>query len=208
VRTQRFSLGAEELIELGNGRKGVNLDRRPFLAGRAPKSVRLELGVARLGQADILDMLSEAAPYIGNRLDMALSALSEILDTPLGVLVQNTNIVGDKVSGLLKRIPSLKNLLSQVLVLGGALKKHGLAAPGMLMAGMGNMLAGIGRELKANLGPALLQATLNEAKSAIVQQAPATLQEAVSTVMNASGVTGDDPAPGVDLPSGRVIPGI
>jgi hypothetical protein len=73
---------------------------------------------------------------------------------------------------------------------------------------MGNMLAGIGRELKANLGPALLQATLNEAKNAIVQQAPATLQEAVSTVMNASGVTGDDPAPGVDLPSGRVIPGI
>lgn len=205
--TRRFSLGAEELIELGNGRKGVNLDRRPFLAGRQ-KKVQLGLGSSRLGQTDILDMLSEAAPYIGQRLDMAMTALGEILDVPVGVLSQNANIVAEKVSGLLGRVSSLKNLLSQIIVLGGALKKHGLAAPGMLIGGMANILAGVGRELKAKLGPKLLQVAINEAKSAIAEQAPEGLREAVATVMDVGGVTGDDPAPGIDLASGRVIPGL
>jgi hypothetical protein len=207
MTVHRFRLGAEELIELGNGRQGVLLDRRPFLAGRI-KTVRLDLGSSRLGQADVLDMLSQSAPYVGERLDQGITALGDIVNTPPGILSQNADIAAEKIGALIDRVPSLKGLLAQILVLGGALLKHGLAAPGMLLQGMSNMLAGIGRELKARLGPAMLQTTINEAKASIIESAPEDFKEAVSVVMDAGAVTGDDPVPGVDLPSGRMIPGL
>lgn len=202
----RYRLGAEELIELGGGRSGVNLDRRPFLAGRI-KSVRPGLGNSKLGQkADILDMLGETAPYISERLATVLGALSTVVDSPLNTMAANAQVVTEKVTWVLKRIPAIKDLLAQIQVLGGVLAKNGLSLPGLLIRNLGNILAGVGQALKENLGPAALQLVIETAKNTIFEQAPSEIKGAVASVLDASGVTGEDPAPNVALGSGVVTP--
>ena len=204
MRTRRFSLGAEELIELGNGRVGVNLDRRPFLSGR-PKSVRLELGsVEHLSQKDPLDQLSDVAPYIANRLSDALTALGEIVDTPLTTLSQSVEFVAAKVAGLVQRIPSITDLLSQILVLGGVLVKYGLSIPEMLLRNLGNLIAGIAQGLKAAKGAVELQGSIDKAKKDITEQGDPALSDALASVLESAGVTGQNPAPSVNPGTGQV----
>jgi hypothetical protein len=205
VTAHRYRLGAEELIELGNGKVGVNLDRRPFLAGRQ-KSVHVQLGASSAGASDMLDLLGEVAPYLGERLSMGILALSEILNAPTTSLAASADQVAQKVSGLLGRVTSVKNLLAQIQVLGGVFAKYGLSIPELRLQGLGNILAGIGRELKKAMEEGTLQSVLNGAKKAIAEQGPSELKGAVMEVLNASGVTGDDPAPNVNLVNGVVTP--
>lgn len=202
----RYRLGAEELIELGGNGNAVNLDRRPFLAGRL-KSVRPSLGNSGLGQkTDILDMLGETAPYISERLATEIGALSEISGSPVNTMAANTQVVAEKAAWLLKKIPAIKNLLAQIEVLGGVLAKNGLSLPDLLIRNLGNILAGIAQSLKENLGPEALQLVIETAKNTIFEQAPSELKGAVASVLDASGVTGEDPAPNVALGSGVVTP--
>ena len=204
MRTRRFSLGAEELIELGNGRVGVNLDRRPFLSGRT-KSVRLELGSGKyLSQKDVLDQLSDVAPYVAQRLSDALAALGEIVDTPLPALSQSVEYVAAKVAGLVQRIPSLADLLSQILALGGVLVKYGLSIPDMLLRNLGNLLAGIAQGLKAAKGAAELQGSIDKAKKAIAEEGDPAQKDALAAVLDSAGVTGENPAPSVNPGTGQV----
>lgn len=202
MRTKRFSLGAEELIELGNGRVGVNLDRKPFLSGRT-RNVRLSLGSSkRMGQD--VDLLAEVAPYVANRLNDSLSALADILDMPVMNLGQSVEIVSKNVSGLLERIPSIKDLLEQILVLGGVLVKYGLTVPDMLLRNLGNLIGGIGVSL-SQLGEGELQGGINQAKQDIAEQSGDSLKDSLTEIMNRTGVSGNDPVPNINVTTGQVM---
>lgn len=202
MRTKRFSLGAEELIELGNGRVGVNLDRKPFLSGRT-RNVRLSLGSSkRMGQD--VDLLAEVAPYVANRLNDSLSALADILDMPVMNLGQSVEIVSKNVSGLLERIPSIKDLLEQILVLGGVLVKYGLTVPDMLLRNLGNLIGGIGVSL-SKLGEGELQGGINQAKQDIAEQSGDSLKDSLTEIMNRTGVSGNDPVPNINVTTGQVM---
>lgn len=213
MRTTRFRLGAEELIELGDGKVGVDLDRKPFLAGRIGErspvkklGVFLQLGASKVGAGNMIDMLGDVAPYLSDRLDMALAALSEIANTPIGALSANVETAISKLSGLLERIPSLQNLAAQILAIGGVFSKYGLSIPELRLRNLGNVLAALGMSMKKMLGEKGLQSKINQAKKAIADQGTASLKEAVATVLDSAGVSGNDPAPHVDLASGLVTP--
>lgn len=201
----RYRLGAEELIELGNGKVGVNLDRKPFLADRT-KNVRLELGSSRIGARNIIDALSNVAEPISDRLTVALDTLSKVVGMPLGVFAQNSDTVAEKVSKMSEKVPALDSLLVQILLLGGSLAKFGLSTPGLLLRQLGNVLGGIGRALQGRFNESQIQDKINEAKREIVERSPNGQKDEVSRILNAIGVTGEDLTPNVNHETGQVVP--
>lgn len=200
----RYRLGAEELIELGNGKVGVDMDRRPFLSGRT-KNVRLELCSAHLG-FNPLDLLADVAGYVADGLGFALNTLGDLVNIPLNILSSGVDVVFNGLAGLVGQVPILGDFLAQILVLGGSLVKFGLSIPGMLLHGLGNILGGIGKTLHGLFDEPENQRKVDAAKSDIVKQAPDAQKDAIKKVLNATGVTGRNLTPNVNQQTGVVTP--
>jgi hypothetical protein len=185
----RYQLGAEELIELGSDSSNVMLkNRRPFLAGRV---------VMRLGtpEENILDTLAIVGKFLAERLGVALNTLAKILNTPLGVLAQSSDMAALKISDLLKKVPAIGNLLAEILLLGGSLVKFGLSIPGIVLGGLGNMLVGMARTMEDSGD---VQSQIDQAKESILDQAPEELKDRVEKILSTIGVSGGSLTPDVE----------
>lgn len=185
----RYQLGAEELIELGSDSSNVMLkNRRPFLAGRV---------VMRLGapEENILDTLAIVGKFLAERLGVALNTLAKILNTPLGVLAQSSDMAALKISDLLKKVPAIGNLLAEILLLGGSLVKFGLSIPGIVLGGLGNMLVGMARTME---GSGDAQSQIDQAKESILDQAPEELKDRVEKILSTIGVSSGSLTPDVE----------
>jgi hypothetical protein len=202
----RYRLGAEELLELGRSRRPVTLSgRRPFLSGRAERGPFLGNREPELSQESvfILDMLGNVAGFIADGLAFALNTLGDLVDLPLNILSQGVDIVFNGVSGLLREVPIIGDVLAQILVMGGALVKFGLSIPGLVLHGLGNILAGIAKALKGS--DADTDEKVDTAKKDIVNKAPDPLKDNVKKILDASGVTGSNLTPSVS-PTGQPLP--
>jgi hypothetical protein len=189
VKALRYQLGAEELIELGiDGSKVILKNRKPFLAGR----------IVRLGspEENILDTLAMVGKFVAERLALALDTLSRILNVPLGVISESVDVASMVVSDLLKKVPSIGNLLAEILLLGGALMKFGLSIPGLVLGGLACLLAGIA---KAMDGRSDTQAQIDTAKESILNQASEDLKDRVEKIIGTIGISEDNLAPDVTV---------
>lgn len=182
----RYQLGAEELIELGSDGKNVMLkNRKPFLAGR----------IVKLGEPEenILDTLAAVGQFVAQKLSLALNTLAKILNMPLGAMAQSLDVAALNISDLLKKVPAIGNLLAEILLLGGALVKFGLSIPGLVLGGLGQVLAGIAR----SLGGSEVQDQIDQAKNSILDQAPEELKDRVEKILSNIGVSVESLTPGV-----------
>lgn len=185
----RYQLGAEELIELGSdGSKVLLKNRKPFLAGR----------IVRLGQPEenILDTLAMVGKFVADRLSLALDTLSQILNVPLGVISQSTDVASLVISDLVKKVPSIGNLLAEILLLGGALMKFGLSIPGLVLGGLGCLLAGIAQAMD---GRPDTQAQLDAARQSLLNQASEDLKDRVEKIIGTIGISEDNLTPDVTV---------
>ena len=189
MKALRYQLGAEELIELGiDGSKVILKNRKPFLAGR----------IVRLGspEENILDTLAMVGKFVAERLALALDTLSRILNVPLGVISESVDVASMVVSDLLKKVPSIGNLLAEILLLGGALMKFGLSIPGLVLGGLACLLAGIAQAMD---GRPDTQAQIDAAKGSILNQASEDLKDRVEKIIGTIGISEDNLAPDVTV---------
>lgn len=195
--TSRYRLGAEELLELGRRSKDRGVGgRSPYLAGR------LRMAQAEPEKVYVLDVLGNAAGWIAERLSLAIGTLGELANVPVSVLSQGVDVDSSAVAGILKNVPTVGDLLAQILVLGGSLIKFGLSVPGLALRGLANLTAGIAKALKENGS----EGKVGGAKGDIVDQAPAELKTDVKAVLESSGVTSQDLTPHVDRTTGIPMP--
>lgn len=184
IRTVRYRMGAEELLELGRSTGSFAAAQRPFLANRRPFS----MGDARLG--DLLDIVKDVGGIITGALGFALTTLGDLVSIPLDLLSQGVDLVFTNVAGLLSSIPIVGELLAQILLLGNVAIKFVLSVPGILLHGLGNIMTGISKALLEKNTAAQNQQNTDKAKQDIISKAPPNLQSQVSQVLNSSGMSG------------------
>lgn len=200
----RHRLGAEELLELGRSSSEGAAGRRPFLAGRVrPEDLAKARSAAR--SAYVLDVLASAGGFVAGELALALGALGSLAGAPPESLARGSDLAFVRTAGLLRAAPTAADLVAQVLVLGGALARFGLSLPGIPLEGLGNLLAGSARALRASVPEAEAQALVDGAKADVSGRAPEGVEGDVRALLDASGVGGADLAPSVG-PAGLVSP--
>jgi hypothetical protein len=184
MRTIRYQLGAEELIELGSDSKVILKNRKPFLAGR----------IVKLGQAEenVLDTLAAVGKFMAEKLALALGTLTKIMNVSLGVIAQSVDVAVLNITDLLQKVPAIGDLLAQILLLGGALVKFGLSIPGLVLGGLGNILAGIARALGSDV-----QSQIDSGTQSILDQAPEELKDRVEKIIGTLGISGTNLTPDV-----------
>jgi antitoxin (DNA-binding transcriptional repressor) of toxin-antitoxin stability system len=207
---RRHGLGAEELIEMGRSGDVSRPDRRPFLSGRSRRNSLgaeelIEMGAGRrVSLGDIVDLTGNAAPYLATVLAITLDTLSDLGGSSLDVLAQGADVARNRFSDLVQKVPALADIYAEILLAGGALARFGLSVPGLSVRALGNILAGIAGALSDLRGDN--QARIDKALKMMVDLAPDEIKADVKTVLESSGVTGDDLAPRVDLDTGVVTP--
>lgn len=197
MRTVRYHLGAEELLELGSSQKLLVRERRPYLSGRRPM-------ISQSQNVYFLDAIGSIAGYLAEGLSFTLNTLGDIVDIPMGILSQGVDITFNGVAGLIGNIPLFGEVLAQILLLGGALIKLGLSIPGLVLHGLGNILGGIAKALQSKNTEGENQDAVDKAKDDIVKKTPPDIQGIVKQALDFSGVTGRNLAPGVK-PDGTPI---
>lgn len=211
---RRYSLGAEELIEMGrsnlNSKQPPRSDRRPYLSGRTRRNVLgaeelIEMGGrggARLG--DMVDLTGNAAPFLAGALETALETVSDLSGMPIENLAQGADVSRAAFTDLLRRMPALGGLYAEMLLAGAALVRFGLSVPGMTVRGLGNILAGLAGAL-GDVEPDL-RARISDALMRLVSLVSQDLKADVKTVLESAGVSESDLAPRVDRETGLVSP--
>ena len=211
---RRYSLGAEELIEMGrsdqSSKQAPRPDRRPYLSGRARRNALgaeelIEMGGrngVRLG--DMVDLTGNAAPFLAGALETALDTLSDLSGMPIENLAQGADVSRTVFTDLLRKVPALAGLYAEMLLAGAALVRFGLSVPGVTVRGLGNILAG----LAGALGEVEtdLSARVSDALKKLVSLVPQDLKADVKTVLESAGVSASDLAPRVDRETGLVSP--
>ena len=187
ITTVSYRLGAEELLELGNIRKGPVRTNRPYLAGRKPM-----LANPTLGGIDILSILGTVAQYLAQGLGFALNTIGSIVEIPLDILGQGVDIAFNGIAGGLRYIPVLGDLLAEIVLVGGAIIKFALTIPGLLLHEFGNILEGIGKYLDDKLTPAEKEQKLDDAEKKLIDEAPEPIRDNVKAILDAAGVSGRD----------------
>jgi hypothetical protein len=188
-------MGAEELIELGRGNSLTGIVRTPFLANRRHHALGTSYPDARLG--DLLDLVKDVGGMITGALGFALSTLGDLVSIPLDLLSQGIDFTFNGVAGLLDSIPIIGGLLSQILLLGGAVIKFALSVPGILLHGLGNIMTGISKALLQKQTPEQNKKSMEKAKQDIIGKAPPSLQSQVAQVLDSTGVSGTNLTPGL-----------
>lgn len=214
IPVRRYSLGAEELIEMGRTNGPSRPDRRPFLSGRSRKNSLgaeelIEMGGSRRSAlGDLVDLTGASAPFLAQVLSTALDTLSDVSGKSLDELSQAADVAHAVFSGLLQRLPGLATLYAEVLLAGGALARFGLSVQEISIRGLGTILAGIAGALRDTRTEEENQVTVNEAFNRLVSLAPEEMKAEVKTVLESSGVSAADLAPRIDLSTGVVTPDV
>lgn len=179
-----YRLGAEELIELGRAKNAQNAGRQPFFSGRP----RLAGGGYRLDDVQALAQEASKAggEHVAATLGLALSTLGNLVNVPVSTLAQGADITAGAVSGLLKNVPVMGDLLAEILVLGVTATKHGLAVPGLTSEGLDNVLAGIGQAFSAKYTTLEVDRKIGEARDGIVTKTQGKLKAAVRHGLDAA----------------------
>ena len=190
----RYRLGAEELIELGRSRRGAPPAREPFLAGR-PRGAR-RFAVNALGQ-----MADRTGPFITGALNRAVAFLCGMTELPGGILSSPMDAAAAASARLFANVPGTADVAAQVLVLGSAAVKFGVALPDP--AALGRLMAALSSALSSRLGAEGRAALVEDAKVDVVRQAPVDLK---ADVMRALDATTAEP-PEIGAAGGPVLVG-
>lgn len=168
-----YRLGAEELVELGRGPGGAHVSgRTPFFTSRP------RLGAASPGPGVAP---REVSGFIEKNLQVALDTMGDLAGVSPVVMAQGQDITFGVVSGLLEKVPALGSLFAQILVLGGAAVQLGLP-----FQGLENILAGIGKALRANGPSAQNDAKISEVRDGLLNKVQGPQRDAVQRLLGAS----------------------
>lgn len=194
LRLPVYSLGAEELIELGKPRR-----EKPFLAARKPYFQRggerpfIGNSNRSLGQ---LDLLADVGSFLAKFLAGAFSVLAQIVNIPTNILISGVDLIFTNVASLIGEVPIIGTVAAQIFLIANSIIKFGLQVPAALLGGISNVFAGIGKALDT-LAPSKKAAAEKDAKDKIMDRTPDPLKEAVSAALS-----GTNPAPQAGAGSG------
>lgn len=199
-----YSLGAEELIELGKPRR-----EKAFLSARKPYFRREEAkpfignSKPRLGQSDFL---AQVGSFLVKFLAGAFSVLAEIVNIPMDILAADVDLIFTNVSSLIAEVPILGTVVAQIFLITNAVIKFGLEVPAQLLGGISHVFAGIGQALDT-LAPSKKAEAQKDAKDKIMERTPDELKEGVSAALSGNrptspgGGIGSGGSPGATTPN-------
>ncbi len=128
----------QPLLGLGSVRiKGSSLNYRlPMLANPSPV----------LG--DVVDFLGKFLQVLAEWLGGALSVLANIVKIPTDILSQGIDVAFSGLSSVVGMIPVLGPLLSEIVLLGGAIIGFAVTVPFLVLSELGNLLEGAAKWLE------------------------------------------------------------
>ena len=185
----RYSLGAEELIELGRADYASN-GHQPFLSPRLR-------GRVALGQADAPAAVPDS--FVTDALSKDLALFGKLSLVPLDIMAKSETVTFRAAGDLLDNVPAIDVLLARILLLGNAAIRLGIEIPS-LKDGCGSIVKGIATAFSATGTGAQNQKALDDAQAAILAQA--TDKDQTKKILEATGVTGDDLTPATPPPAG------
>lgn len=187
----RYSLGAEELIELGRADYASN-GHQPFLSPRLR-------GRVALGQADAPAPAAAPDGFVVEALTKDLALLGKLSLVPLDIMAKSETVTFRAAGDLLDNVPAIDVLLARILLLGNAAIRLGIEIPS-LKDGCGSIVKGIATAFSATGTGAQNQKALDDAQAVIVAQASD--KDQAKKILEATGVTGDDLTPATPPPAG------
>lgn len=185
----RYSLGAEELIELGRV-NAVSKGHEPFLSNRPRTQFALGQSDAEAPPAKT----DETNSFLAQALAKDLDVLGNLTLISPDIMVKSESVVFRTVGDLLDHAPSVDILLAQIDLLGNAALQSSLPLPEKVQDGFENILNGIANALSASGTSAQNQKAIDQAAAALMAQA-GDLKEQVKSALDATGVSGDDLTP-------------
>ncbi len=178
--TQSRAGSFQPLTGLGTVRiRGPVLNyRMPMIANTNPSP--------SLGGISFVGVLKTLAEWLGT----AFSSMGSLVDIPMDILKQGINITFDGLSSVVGMIPFIGPLLSEIVLLGGAILAFAVMVPGMIFNGLGNLLEGAAKWLDTKLPTDEKKEEIEAKKKELVDKAPGEIKETVKSILNAAGIGG------------------
>ncbi len=172
----------QPLFGLGTVRiKGPLLNyRMPMLANTSP------------GLDGLPDFFVKILKALAGWLGAAFTALGTIVNIPMGILGQGVDIAFSGLSSVVGMIPFLGPLLSEIVLLGGAIIAFAITVPGLILNELGNLLEGAAKWLDTKLTPDEKKENIEKKKKELVDRAPDSIKDTVTSILDATGIGGDN----------------
>ncbi len=123
-------------------------------------------------------------------LSVAFTTLGTIVNIPMDILGQGIDIAFSGLSSVVGMIPVLGPLLSEIVLLGGAIIAFAITVPGLILNEFGNLLEGAAKWLDTKLTSDEKKENIDEEKKKIIDKAPDPIKDTVTSILDATGIGG------------------
>ncbi len=161
--------------------------RGPLLNYRMPMLANTSPGLNGLSDV-FVGILKKLAEW----LSVAFTTLGTIVNIPMGILGQGVDIAFSGLSSVVGMIPILGPLLSEIVLLGGAIIAFAITVPGLILNQLGNLLEGAAKWLDTKLSSDEKKESIDEEKKKIIDNAPDAIKDTVTSILDATGIGGNN----------------
>ncbi len=141
---------------------------------------------------DVVDFLGKFLQVLAEWLGGALSVLANIVKIPTDILSQGIDVAFSGLSSVVGMIPVLGPLLSEIVLLGGAIIGFAVTVPFLVLSELGNLLEGAAKWLDTKLTPDEKKETIEEEKKKIIEKAPDPIKDTVESLLNSAASGGSN----------------
>ncbi len=161
--------------------------RGPILNYRMPMIANTNPGLD--GLTDVfIKILGTLAEWLG----VAFTTLGTIVNIPMDILGQGVDIAFSGLSSVVGMIPVLGPLLSEIVLLGGAIIAFAITVPGLILNEFGNLLEGAAKWLDTKLSSNEKKESIDAEKKKIIDKAPDPIKDTVTSILEATGIGGNN----------------
>lgn len=157
----------------------------PLLNYRMPMIANTNLGLNGL-----TDVFVKILGTLAEWLSVAFTTLGTIVNIPMDILGQGIDIAFSGLSSVVGMIPVLGPLLSEIVLLGGAIIAFAITVPGLILNELGNLLEGAAKWLDTQITPDEKKEKIDAEKKEIIDKAPEPIKDTVTSILDATGIGG------------------
>lgn len=162
-----------------------------------PVHVSSQMGLA--GNGPELGIFADIGVFLFEGLRWLFQSLADFLKSTVELLMQGVDAVLGGLADIVSYIPIIGPLLGKILLFGSAVIEFVLNVPVNFLQGTANILGGIGEFINETWGEDKKEAEINGAKEDILSRAPDVIRDNVRDLLDATGVTGSNPTPNVNI---------
>ena len=157
----------------------------PLLNYRMPMIANTNIGLNGL-----TDVFVKILGTLAEWLSVAFTTLGTIVNIPMDILGQGIDIAFSGLSSVVGMIPVLGPLLSEIVLLGGAIIAFAITVPGLILNELGNLLEGAAKWLDTQITPDEKKEKIDAEKEKIIDKAPEPIKDTVTSILDATGIGG------------------